>query len=50
MRSISPTSSQVVSIRIAGSSLGVMVSPCIVLASALRSNLPSFFSVTYFTA
>src|SRR5262249_48576617 len=50
IRSISPTLSHVVSIRIAGSSLGEMVSPCIAWAKALRSNLPSFFSVTYLTA
>src|SRR5581483_2206977 len=50
MRSISPLSSQVVSIRIPGSSCGVMVKPCIACAKPLRSNLPSFFSVTYLTA
>src|SRR5262249_10850971 len=39
-RSMSPFASQVVSIRMPGSCLGVMVRPCISLASALRSNLP----------
>src|SRR3954468_18799354 len=33
---------QVVSSRMPGSSFGVIVRPCMVLASALRSNLPSF--------
>ena len=45
MRSMSPLPSQVVSIRMPGSSLGVMVMPCAAGAKALLSNLP-IFSVT----
>ena len=49
MRSMSPSASQVVSIRMPGSCSGVIVMPCRVFASSLRSNLPSF-SVAYFIA
>src|SRR5215475_3466704 len=50
MRSISPLSSQVVSIRMFGSSFGVMVRPCMAFARPWRSNFLSFCSVTYLIA
>src|SRR5262249_50333879 len=42
MRSTSPFASQVVSMRMPGSILGVIVRPCIVAASCLRSKRPIF--------
>ena len=42
MRSISPVSSQVASIRMPGTLSGVMVRPCSAAAMALASSEPAF--------